>query len=298
LKKSPRLRTTGTRLFDLNDNQETLMKFGVAFANTVTFTTGEGAATLARAAESAGFESLWTVEHILYPEGYESTYPYAPDGKMPGSGDSPIPDPLIWLAYVAANTTTLKVATGISLLPERHPVMSNGRLMLGIGIGWLREEFDALDVPWEGRARRTEEYADVMRELWKADGASYNGEFINFENISSNPKPTNGSVPIHIGGHSEAAAKRAGRMGDGFFPAKGNMAELIDIAKQTAADAGRDPEAIDMTGVHPGIFGADPAAAVEEAASWGVDRLVVPAFMFIGDTEQKMAEFAAKVILA
>jgi probable F420-dependent oxidoreductase len=228
---------------------------------------------------------------------------------MPGSGDSPIPDPLIWLAYVAANTTTLKVATGISLLPERHPVMyakevatldsmSNGRLMLGIGIGWLREEFDALDVPWEGRTRRTEEYADVMRELWKADGVSYNGEFINFENISSNPKPTNGLVPIHIGGHSEAAAKRAGRMGDGFFPAKGNMAELIDIAKQTAADAGRDPEAIDMTGVHPGIFGADPAAAVEEATSWGVDRLVVPAFMFIGDTEQKMADFAAKVIAA
>lgn len=285
------------------------MKFGVAFANTVTFTTGEGAATLAKAAEAAGFESLWTVEHILYPEGYESTYPYAPDGKMPGSGDSPIPDPLIWLAYVAANTTTLKVATGISLLPERHPVMyakevatldsmSNGRLMLGIGIGWLREEFDALDVPWEGRTRRTEEYADVMRELWKADGVSYDGEFINFENISSNPKPTNGSVPIHIGGHSEAAAQRAGRMGDGFFPAKGNMAELIDIAKQTAADAGRDPDAIDMTGVHAGIFGADPAAAVEEAASWGVDRLVVPAFMFIGDTEQKMAEFAAKVIAA
>lgn len=285
------------------------MKFGVAFANTVTFTTGEGAATLAKAAEAAGFESLWTVEHILYPEGYESTYPYAPDGKMPGSGDSPIPDPLIWLAYVAANTTTLKVATGISLLPERHPVMyakevatldsmSNGRLMLGIGIGWLREEFDALDVPWEGRTRRTEEYADVMRELWKADGVSYDGEFINFENISSNPKPTNGSVPIHIGGHSEAAAQRAGRMGDGFFPAKGNMAELIDIAKQTAADAGRDSDAIDMTGVHAGIFGADPAAAVEEAASWGVDRLVVPAFMFIGDTEQKMAEFAAKVIAA
>jgi probable F420-dependent oxidoreductase len=301
------LRTTDALFFDLNDNQESLMKFGVAFANTVTFTTGEGAATLAKAAEAAGFESLWTVEHILYPEGYESTYPYAPDGKMPGSGDSPIPDPLIWLAYVAANTTTLKVATGISLLPERHPVMyakevatldsmSNGRLMLGIGIGWLREEFDALDVPWEGRTRRTEEYADVMRELWKADGVSYDGEFINFENISSNPKPTNGSVPIHIGGHSEAAAKRAGRMGDGFFPAKGNMAELIDIAKQTAADAGRDPETIDMTGVHPGIFGTDPAAAIEEAASWGVDRLVVPAFMFIGDTEQKMVEFAAKVI--
>ena len=283
------------------------MKFGIAFANTVTFTSGEGAATLAKAAEATGFESLWTVEHIVYPEGYESTYPYAPDGKMPGSGDSPIPDPLIWLAFVAANTTKLKLATGISLLPERHPVtyakevatldaMSGGRLMLGIGIGWLREEFDALDVPWPARGRRTEEYADVMRELWKADGVSYAGEFINFDNISSNPKPANGSVPIHIGGHSEAAAKRAGRMGDGFFPGKGNVAELLDIARQTAADEGRDPEAIDMTAGHPGIFGDDPSGAVEEATSWGVHRLIVPAFMFVRDTEDQLGAFAAKVM--
>lgn len=292
--------------------QDARMKFGIAFANTMTFTSGAGAIEIAKAAEGAGFESLWTVEHIVYPEGYESTYPYAPNGKMPGSGDSPIPDPLIWLAYAAAHTTTLKLATGISLLPERHPVMyakevatldsmSGGRLMLGIGIGWLREEFEALNIPWEGRARRTEEYANVMRELWKADGVSYNGEFINFENLSSNPKPPSGSVPIHIGGHSEAAAKRAGRMGDGFFPAKGNMAELMDIARQAAADSGRDPEALDMTGVHPGIFGADPAAAVEEARAWGIHRLVVPAFMFVGapgEAVDKLAAFTSKVMAA
>lgn len=283
------------------------MKFGIAFANTVTFTTGDGAVLLAKAAEATGFESLWTVEHILYPEGYESTYPYAPDGKMPGSGDSPIPDPLVWLAFAAAHTTTLKLATGISLLPERHPVtyakevatldsMSGGRLMLGIGIGWLREEFEALDVPWEGRTRRTEEYADVMRTLWQSDGVSYSGEFIEFDNISSNPKPANGSVPIHIGGHSNAAAKRAGRMGDGFFPGKGNVAELMDIARQTAADHDRDPAALDMTVSHPGIFGDDPAGAIEEAASWGVHRLVVPAFMFMKDTEDKLAAFADRVM--
>lgn len=284
------------------------MKFGIAFANTMSFTTAEGAIELATAAEATGFESLWTVEHIVYPEGYQSSYPYAPDGKMPGSGDSPIPDPLIWLAFAAAHTTTLKVATGISLLPERHPVtyakevatldsMSGGRLMLGIGIGWLREEFDALDVPWERRTRRTEEYADVMRALWKEDGVSYSGEFIEFENLSSNPKPANGTVPIHIGGHSEAAARRAGRMGDGFVPAKGDIAELMDIARQTAADHDRDPAALDMTGVHPGLFGDDPAAAIEEAESWGLHRLIVPGFMFLGNAPDKLAEFAEKVML-
>jgi probable F420-dependent oxidoreductase len=279
------------------------MKFGIAFANTLPFVAGDRAAELGRAAEDAGFDSLWTVEHILYPEGYESTYPYAPDGKMAGSGDSPIPDPLIWLSYVAANTTTLKLATGISLLPERHPVtyakevatldmMSKGRVILGVGIGWLREEFDALDVPWEGRTRRTEEYAEVMRALWASDDVSFHGEFINFDNISSNPKPAGDSVPIHIGGHSEAAAKRAGRMGDGFFPAKGNIAELLEIARQTAADEGRDPEAIEMTSSHPGIFGDDPAAAVEEAAGWGMHRMMIPGFMFRKSPAENMAPFA------
>jgi probable F420-dependent oxidoreductase len=285
------------------------MKFGIGFANTVTFVSGDGAVELGTAAEDAGFDSLWTVEHIVYPEGYESTYPYAPDGKMPGSGDSPIPDPLIWLAYVAAHTTTLKLATGISLLPERHPVtyakevatldmMSNGRVMLGVGIGWLREEFDALDVPWEGRARRTEEYAEVMRTLWESDDASFHGEFIDFDHISSNPKPTNGRVPIHIGGHSRAAAERAGRMGDGFFPAKGDIAELFEIARQTAADNGRDPETIEMTGSHPGIFGDDPAAAVEEAAGWGMHRMIVPGFLFMGSPADKMAPWAEVIAAA
>ncbi|MFT5200871.1 MAG: putative F420-dependent oxidoreductase [Candidatus Aldehydirespiratoraceae bacterium] len=279
------------------------MKFGIGFANIMNFGTGAGAAELGQAAEAAGFESLWTVEHILYPEGYESTYPYSPDGKMPGTGDSPIPDPLIWLAYVAASTTTLNLATGISLLPERHPVtyakevatldnMSGGRLILGVGIGWLKEEFAALDVPWEGRTRRTEEYADVMRALWASDDVSHHGEFINFDHISSNPKPTNGSVPIHIGGHSKGAAERAGRMGDGFFPAKGDVKELFEVARQTAADAGRDPAAIEMTSSHDGIFGADPAAAVEEAASWGMDRMIIPAFMFLGNPAEKMAPWS------
>jgi probable F420-dependent oxidoreductase len=278
------------------------MKFGIGFANAI-FASGRRAAELGIAAENAGFESLWTVEHIIYPEGYESTYPYAPDGKMQGSGENPIPDPLIWLAFVAASTTELKLATGISLLPERHPVtyakevatldmMSRGRVILGVGVGWLKEEFAALDVPWEGRTRRTEEYADVMRALWASDDVSYHGEFINFDHISSNPKPSNGTVPIHIGGHSKAAADRAGRMGDGFFPAKGDTAELFDIARQTAADNGRDPEAIEMTGSHPGLFGDDPGAAVEEAASWGMHRMIVPGILYHGSPADKMAGFA------
>ena len=282
------------------------MKFGIGFANTGPFAGGPGAALLGRAAEAAGFDSVWTVEHVVYPEGYESTYPYAPDGKMPGSGDNPIPDPLVWLAYVAATTSELTLATGISLLPERHPVayakevatldnLSGGRLQLGIGIGWLKEEFEVLGVPWERRAARTEEYMAVMRALWAADNASFDGEFVSFEGMSSNPKPTNGTVPITIGGHSRGAAERAGRVGDGFFPAKGDMGELVEIVKTTATEHGRDPEAIEMTGIHPGIFGDDAAGAVEEAASWGLNRLIVPSFMFFSDPEASIAGLGEKL---
>ena len=283
------------------------MKFAIAYANTGTFASGAGAVLLAKAAEAAGFDSVWTVEHIVYPEGYESTYPYSPDGKMPGSGQHPIPDPLIWLAFAAAATTKLRLATGIALLPERHPItyakevatldhMSGGRVELGIGIGWLREEFAALNVPWERRTYRTEEYAEVMRALWADDDVSFHGEFVDFANLSSNPKPVNGRVPIHIGGHSRAAAERAGRMGDGFFPAKGDTAELFDICRQTAADNGRDPAAIEMSGIHPGLFGDDPGAAIEESASWGMHRLLVPSFLFHKDTEAALAAYGETVI--
>ena len=283
------------------------MKFGISFANVGTFVKGEGAALLAQAAEAAGFDSLWTVEHILYPEGYESVYPYAPDGKMPGSGSNPIPDPLVWLGYAAAVTSTIRLATGISLLPERHPltfakevatldVLSGGRVTLGVGIGWLREEFDALGVPWERRGPRTEEYMEVMRRVWANDDVTFDGEFVSFRRASSNPKPEAGSIPIHIGGHSEAAARRAGRVGDGLFVAGGDMAQLLDVARNTAADCGRDPESLEMSAVHLGLFGDDPAAAVQEAESWGVDRLMVPSVFYFRNTAEGLAAFGESVI--
>ncbi len=266
------------------------MKLGLMFANTMAFATAQGARILGPAAEAAGFESVWTVEHVLYPEGYESVYPYAPSGKMPGSGDSPIPDPMTWLSFIGATTSTIKLATGILILPQRQPAvlaksvatvdsLTEGRVILGIGVGWLKEEFAALDVPWERRGARTDEYIDVLRSLWATDGVTHNGTFVNLDNVSSNPKPANGTVPIHIGGHSRAAAERAGRIGDGFFPGTGNLAELIDIARQTAADAGRDPAAIEVT-AGSATLTKDPSASIDELQQLGVDRMAVPSFLF------------------
>ena len=213
------------------------MKFGIAFANTGLFADPEPAGELARVAEEAGFESIWTVEHVIWPEQYSSQYPYHPSGKMPGNPSTPIPDPLIWLTWIAANSTRLRLGTGILLLPERNPLivakeiatldrLSGGRMELGIGVGWLEEEFDALGVPFAARGRRTEVYVEALHALWGGDSVSYASEFVSFSGVSSNPKPVQDRVPITIGGHTRVAARRAGRMADGFWPGRGSIDEM------------------------------------------------------------------------
>lgn len=283
------------------------MKFGIAFANTMTFAGRDGLVDLAQHAEAAGFDSVWTIEHVIYPEGYESEYPYSRSGKMAGDASSPMPDPLIWLAFVAAATTTLRLGTGVLILPQRNPLilakevatldaLSGGRVDLGIGVGWLEEEFDALGVPFARRGARTDEYVAVMRSLWDGDHASFAGDFVSFDDVSSNPKPAHGRVPIHVGGHSRLAAERAGRLGDGFFPAKGDIAELIDIMRQTAADAGRDPDAIEVSYGSREALGPEGLDAVAALAEAGVDRVIVPAFIFLGNPAEDLAAFGEKMI--
>jgi probable F420-dependent oxidoreductase len=285
------------------------VKFGIAFANIVTFTTREGLISLAQGAEAAGFDSVWTVEHVIYPEGYESTYPYDPSGRMAMASSTPLPDPLVWLAFVAAATEHLRLATGILILPQRNPVvlakevatldhLSGGRVDLGVGVGWLKEEFEALGVPYERRGDRTDDYIVAMRALWDGDHASHHGDFVSFDDVSCNPKPVHGRVPIHIGGHSRAAAERAGRLGDGFFPGRGEIGDLVDIMRQTAADAGRDPSAIEVSYGSEAVLGAEAVDAVGELAEQGVDRVIVPSFLFLGDTEVSLQGYAERVINA
>ena len=286
------------------------MKFGIVFANTGPFTQPEHALEFACAAEAAGFESLWTVEHVVVPKGYESAYPYDPSGKMPGGEDNPIPDPLIWLSYLAAATSRIKLATGVMILPQRNPVvfakevatldqMSAGRVQLGVGVGWLKEEFEAIGVSFNDRGRRTDEYVAAMRALWTQDAASFHGEFVNFDECILRPRPMQSSVPIHVGGHTDVAAKRAGRLGDGFFPAAPTHEELdrlFKLARQTASDNGRDPDAIEMTTGGKGAIGPNALSEVAALAKLGVDRVVVPSFLFYRDTAAALAAYGEAVI--
>jgi probable F420-dependent oxidoreductase len=265
------------------------MKFGIAFANTAFYTSTAGAIALAQGAEAVGVDSLWTVEHVVVPVGYESPYPYSSTGKMPGGRDDyDVPDPLIWLSFVAANTTTVKLATGILILPQRNALvvakevatldaMSGGRVLLGVGVGWLREEFDALGESFGDRGKRLDEQIEVLRELWTGSPSEFHGTYTNFGPSYSRPRPANGPVPIVIGGHSEAAARRAGKYGDGFFPGSGTIDELthlLGIVRTTALECGRDPEAIEITTGTIGS-GSKAYAHVEQLAAIGVHRVTL-----------------------
>lgn len=259
------------------------MHFGLRYCNTGRYVDGAKAVELVQAAEEAGFESAWTVEHTVVPAGHASAYPYSPDGRMAGGVyDFPLPDPLIWMAFVAAQTTSIKLGTGILILPQHSPVitakqvatldvMSGGRVLLGIGVGWLKEEFDAIGASFADRAARTDEYVAVLRTLWAEKRPSFTGEFIRFDGAYCRPQPVNGSVPIHVGGHSPAAARRAGRLGDGFFPARGNPVELVEMARNAANAAGRDPDALEITLSCP-----EDLSDLPSLKQLGVHRVLVP----------------------
>lgn len=289
------------------------MKFALHFANN-NFPDGAGAKRIATAAEAAGFDQLVVIEHVVWPTHYDSVYPYNPSGKLPGGPSTKLPDPLIWMTYAAAVTTKLRFLTGVLILPQRNPLvlakelatldyMSGGRVDLGVGIGWLREEMEAIGVPFGERGRRTDESIEAMRALWDRDDASYEGKHFAFKGMSCNPKPVRGRVPIIIGGHSEPAARRAAKLGDGFFPATGSpvdVAPLFALMKQQAAQYGRDPASIEIITGCPGALpgsGTDPKKAVAEAVARGVNRVVLPVTAFTtGDLEANLRSFGETVI--
>jgi probable F420-dependent oxidoreductase len=263
------------------------MKFGLMFANAGPFAWPENLAHLAQTAEKVGIESIWTVEHVVVPVDYKSKYPYSETGKMPGPDNIPIPDPIVPLAYAAAITKKLRLGTGVVILPQRHPaylakematldMLSNGRALLGIGSGWLREEFDTLGVPFNERGARTNESIRAIRSLWKDQPEPFKGKFFQWDAVESNPKPVQRpGVPIIVGGHSEAAAKRAARLGDGFFPARGDVTTLQKVLGVMTAECkqiGRNPNEIEIT--TGGMIG--DVDTVKRYQDLGVSRLVIP----------------------
>ena len=287
------------------------MKFGLAFASSIGIE-ADDSLEICRRAEAAGFESVWGGEHVILPTTIESPYPYTADGKIPAQPDTPIPDPLIWLAYVAAAAPTLRLGTCILIVPQRNPLvlakelatldrLSGGRVELGLGVGWMREEFDALGVPWDHRGARNDEYVAAMRALWAGPHAEFHGEFVDFPPVTCSPRPIQASIPILVGGDTPAAIRRAVRIADGYFPGEGDavrLGGLISELRMAAEKHGRDPDTIEVNAMF-GFQMADPVAGAAQLSELGVGRVMIPAFFFAGPGGlDRLSEFGERVIPA
>jgi probable F420-dependent oxidoreductase len=243
--------------------------------------------SVASAAERCGFATLWSGEHVVMVDRSSSRYPYSEDGQIAVPPTADWIDPLVGLSFVAAATSTIGIATGVLLLPEHNPVLvakqaatldtlSGGRLTLGIGVGWSREEFDALGVPFERRAARTAEYVRAMRTLWRDDVASFDGEFVHFDSVRVNPKPVGGRpIPIVLGGNSDAALRRVVAWGDGWYgfnldgvPA---VAERIAFLRRLCRECGRGLDELRLAVALRDLNIRD----VGRLADLGVDELVL-----------------------
>jgi probable F420-dependent oxidoreductase len=223
------------------------MKIGIASVGLGPFSVPDIMAHVARTAEQCGFESLFAPDHSAIPDGHQTKCPYTPDGEIPGGPHAPLVEPITTLSFLAGLTSRIKLGTGVMILPQRHPLyvakelatldlISGGRAILGIGSGWCAEEFGALGLDFRQRGKRTDEAIQAVRVLWRDDPSTFEGTHFRFQRIRSFPKPVQkGGVPILVGGHSRAAARRAARYGDGFYPLTpivGADISKIDLVKE------------------------------------------------------------------
>jgi probable F420-dependent oxidoreductase len=263
---------------------------------------------LAQLAEASGYESVWTFEHVIVPLDYDSKYPYNDSGKMGADPETNLIDPLIALTAIAANTKTLRLGTGVNILSQVNPLLlakqaasldmlSNGRFMLGVGIGWLREEFDAMGTPFERRGARFDDYVIAMRKVWSGDVVEHQSDFLNWTGFKSYPLPAQKpGVPIIMGGNKGKIFERTATLGDGWFaPASSpeELAPLLEPLKAACADAGRDYASVELTAMWPGQGGV---AAVNAFAELGVSRLVVPIMALGADPVAGIQRLGEEVI--
>jgi probable F420-dependent oxidoreductase len=270
-------------------------------------------AAFARHLEACGYESIIAVEHTVLMTRYDSVYPYDASGRVELRADCPVPDPIDLLAFLAGQTQTLGLATGVLVLPNHHPVvlakrvatvdaLSAGRLRLCVGVGWLKEEIEACGAAFDSRGRRADEQLEILRALWadREDGVTHHGEFFDFDDAMCYPKPVAARLPIHIGGHSRAAARRAGRFGDGFQPlgvTGAQLTSLIAVMRAEAAAAGRDPDALEISLGH--LVTKIDAERAARLAELGADRIVLamPPITDIGHAKDVLSACADRLSL-
>ena len=271
------------------------LRIGAKLPNSGPLPQALGIPAMARALEAAGFDSLWVADHVVLPRSIDSHYPFAADGRATWPSDSPYVEALIALALAASVTERATLGTAVLVLPLRSPVLfakqaasidtaSGGRLRLGVGAGWLKEEFDALNVPFADRGARIEEWIEIARDCWTATPSAHESERYSLPpNVLMVPPPER-PIPFLMGGHSRVALERAGRLTDGWLGQQSlpeiDTDELVAAAesmRQAARDAGRDAAALEVVLrlVQTAGKADEVARRIPALAAAGVDELIV-----------------------
>jgi probable F420-dependent oxidoreductase len=288
-----------------------MMKIGLGFGTAYhgAFSKDRLFARLVTTLESCGFESLWIGEHVAIPVGYQSQYPYGNQGRHPAGSERPFLYTFDCLSFAAALTSKLKLGTNILILPQQHPlyvakhastldVLSEGRLILGVGSGWLKEEFDALGWDFSTRGPRTDEAIMALRALWREVPCTFRGKFFNFGPLNCMPQPLQkGGVPIYYGGWSNVAARRTARLCDGFIPPLFDPPQLkkyFEIIRLECLRIGRNPKEVDLNGVAPNLT----LDAVKQMEDLGVTRIITAPPDADADTILRVVEAIGNDIIA
>jgi probable F420-dependent oxidoreductase len=263
-----------------------------------------------RLAEDAGYHSVFLADHVLVPRGLQSKYPYSRDGSFPYDPDKDWLDPLVALGYLAGQTTTIRLGTSITVVPMRHPIitakqvatadyLSGGRIIFGVGVGWMAEEFALLGASFHDRGQRMDEYLRLMKVLWTEDNPRFDGHYFQIANCGFAPKPVQQPhVPLWVGGESPAALRRAARLGDGWHSAGTSLAALpgqIRLLHEALDEVGRTRQDFVISTFPTDRFTLD---VVRQCVDHGVTHVLVPVFSFERDKVlQRLEQIATEVIM-
>ena len=268
--------------------------------NAYACSSSENAVRIAQLAERAGFESLWAGEHVVLPD------PRTPESRM--APEEPILDPLVMLTYLAAHTHQVRLGTGIIILPQRNPlvlakelaslaVLSGGRLLCGIGVGYVEAEMRALGVPFAERGVRTDEYLAAMRAIWTQSRPAYHGQFVSFEGVQAHPQR---DIPIVVGGHTSAAYRRAALQGTGWYGFALNLSETASCVKQLQEALKQSARPTDLGELEISITPRVPLtrSTVQQFADLGVHRLILmpPAHLSVAQLEEFVTHMGETII--
>jgi probable F420-dependent oxidoreductase len=258
------------------------MEYGFVLPKT---TDGEALCRFARAVEELGFESVWTGDHVVLPTAETDQYPYTEDGRFTANPDDPQLDALMTLSYVASATRRIGIGTTVIIVPYRNPivqakmfatldVLTGGRAICGVGVGWLEKEFDVLGASYPDRGPVTDEYLQVFKELWTAERPAFHGSFYDFEGIMFAPKPVQQPhIPIWVGGHTRRAVRRAVKYGDAWHPTRQTpeyVAKMLPYLRHVCEEIGRDPDEVTISlkrSLHFTDIGLDEATSVRSGGA-------------------------------